>query len=226
MTCIFTATKIEISQENVKQRRQFSVRGTIIDRKNVPPPCNHLDIGALRLPTLARNRGGDWLMPSQDRQPQRTGVQVVAGGGRFFCLWSTKLSLYLVLPNVVRLMWKVAFAAKLLAASTSWPCISTVGRARNHHSCRQCLYLAIYDEDGIARRSFVVCMTSAVDRVVHNCLASSIPVSFIPHVSCKLQRFVLRLNKLCKTRAWVVLSQRRRNTLLNQHKSVFHVDLT
>ena len=59
MTCIFTATKIEISQENVKQRRQFSVRGTIIDRKNVPPPCNHLDIGALRLPTLARNRGGD-----------------------------------------------------------------------------------------------------------------------------------------------------------------------
>ena len=29
-------------------------------QKNVPP-CNHLDIGALRLPTLARNQAGDWL---------------------------------------------------------------------------------------------------------------------------------------------------------------------
>jgi len=37
--------------------------GTIIDRKNVLP-CNHLDIGALRLPTLAQNQTGDWLMPS------------------------------------------------------------------------------------------------------------------------------------------------------------------
>ena len=28
------------------------------------PPCNHLDIGALRLPTLARNQTGNWLIPS------------------------------------------------------------------------------------------------------------------------------------------------------------------
>jgi len=35
------------------------VLGTIIDWKNVPPPCNHLNIGALRLPTLARNQAGD-----------------------------------------------------------------------------------------------------------------------------------------------------------------------
>jgi len=27
-----------------------------------PPPHNHLDIGALRLPTLGRNQAGDWLM--------------------------------------------------------------------------------------------------------------------------------------------------------------------
>jgi len=32
----------------------FWTDSTIIDRKNVPPTCNHLDIGALRLPTLAR----------------------------------------------------------------------------------------------------------------------------------------------------------------------------
>jgi len=56
------------------------------DRKK-SPPCNHLDIGALRLLTLDRNQAGDWLMPSYGRQPQRTDVQVFAGGGTiFFCL--------------------------------------------------------------------------------------------------------------------------------------------
>jgi len=43
-------------------------------QKNHPIPCNHLDIGALRLPTLARNQGGDWMMQSWGRQPQRTDV--------------------------------------------------------------------------------------------------------------------------------------------------------
>jgi len=36
---------------------------TIIDRKIVLP-SKHLDIGALRLPTLAQNQAGDWLMLS------------------------------------------------------------------------------------------------------------------------------------------------------------------
>jgi len=36
---------------------------TIMGRKNVPP-SNHLDIRALRLPTLARNQTGDWLVLS------------------------------------------------------------------------------------------------------------------------------------------------------------------
>jgi len=52
-------------------------------RKNAPPR-NHLDIDAWRLPTLARNQAGDWLMPSQNRQLQHTDVQVVARGGEFF----------------------------------------------------------------------------------------------------------------------------------------------
>jgi len=33
-------------------------------QKKTPPPRNHLDIGASRLPTLARNEAGDWLMPN------------------------------------------------------------------------------------------------------------------------------------------------------------------
>jgi len=67
-------------------RREPNIKQcTIIDRKNVPP-CNHLDIGALRLPALVRNQTGDWLMPSYGRQPQRTDAQVVAGGGHFFFL--------------------------------------------------------------------------------------------------------------------------------------------
>jgi len=36
--------------------------GTIRQKKR--PPCNHLDIGAWRWPTLARNHAGDWLMLS------------------------------------------------------------------------------------------------------------------------------------------------------------------
>jgi len=39
--------------------------GTIIDRKNVSP-CNHLDIGALRLPLTVSSESdaGDWLIPN------------------------------------------------------------------------------------------------------------------------------------------------------------------
>ena len=55
---------------------------TTIDRKKLPP-CNHLDIGALRLPTLARHQPITCLIPSYGRQPQRTDVQVVAGGDFF-----------------------------------------------------------------------------------------------------------------------------------------------
>ena len=38
---------------------------TIVDRKT-SLPCNHLDVGAFLLPTLAhcQNKTGDWLMPS------------------------------------------------------------------------------------------------------------------------------------------------------------------
>jgi len=46
----------------------------------------YLDIGALRLPTLDRNQGGDWLKPSQGRQPQRTDVEMVAGGTFFLSM--------------------------------------------------------------------------------------------------------------------------------------------
>jgi len=56
-------------------------------QKKTPPPYNHLDIRALRLPTLARNQAGDWLIPSQGRQPQSTDVQVVAGGGGVFSVY-------------------------------------------------------------------------------------------------------------------------------------------
>jgi len=60
-------------------------RVTYYDRQKITPPspCNHLGIGALRLPTLLRNQAGDWLMPSRGRQPQHTDVQVVAGGDVF-----------------------------------------------------------------------------------------------------------------------------------------------
>ena len=51
--------------------------GTIIDRKNVPTPCNHLDIGVLRLPTLARNQLGN------HNAPMSRWLQ--GGWGRFFC---------------------------------------------------------------------------------------------------------------------------------------------
>jgi len=50
---------------------------TIIDRKK-RPSCNHRDIGALRLTTLARHKPIICLIPSEGRQPQRTDVQVVA----------------------------------------------------------------------------------------------------------------------------------------------------
>ena len=43
--------------------RAIKDQGTVIDRKNVYP-CNHLDIGVLRLPILAHNQAGDRLMPS------------------------------------------------------------------------------------------------------------------------------------------------------------------
>jgi len=53
--------------------RPYDLYGcTIMDIKNVPllrPP-----IGALRLPTLAPNQAGDWLMPSKGMQPQRTDI--------------------------------------------------------------------------------------------------------------------------------------------------------
>jgi len=32
-------------------------------RQEKRPPCNHLDIRELWLPTSARNQTGDWLMP-------------------------------------------------------------------------------------------------------------------------------------------------------------------
>jgi len=31
-------------------------------QKKRPLPCDHLDIGALRLPTYARNQAGDWQL--------------------------------------------------------------------------------------------------------------------------------------------------------------------
>jgi len=48
-----------------------------------------MDSVALRLPTLAWNQAGDWLMPSQGRQPQHTDVQVVAEGDVFSVYDST-----------------------------------------------------------------------------------------------------------------------------------------
>ena len=80
---------------------------TIIDRKNVPP-SNHLDIGALGLPTLARNQTGDWLMPSHGRQPQHTDVQVVAQGGRFL-----SMIVQIILAAISKFLWAIA---KSLAA--------------------------------------------------------------------------------------------------------------
>jgi len=56
--------------------------GIIIDRKNVLP-CNRLDIGALRLPTLAQHQPITSPILSQGRQPQRTDIQVFAGGRAF-----------------------------------------------------------------------------------------------------------------------------------------------
>ena len=55
-------------QSNDRQERKWC---TIIDR---PPPCNHLDIDALRLPTLlARHHPITRLIP-RGSQPQRTDV--------------------------------------------------------------------------------------------------------------------------------------------------------
>jgi len=44
----------------VTTRSAAPLRCTI--KEKTSPPCNHLDIGALRLPTVARNQTGDWLM--------------------------------------------------------------------------------------------------------------------------------------------------------------------
>ena len=53
---------------------------TAADLRQTLPPCNNLDTGALRLPTLDRQQPITCLMPSLGRQPQRTDVQLVAGG--------------------------------------------------------------------------------------------------------------------------------------------------
>jgi len=68
---------------HVNQGKSTILKCTVNDRKNVPP-CNHLDIGALWLPTLTRLQTITCLIPGQGRQPLRTDVQVVAGGGTFF----------------------------------------------------------------------------------------------------------------------------------------------
>jgi len=66
---------------------------TVIDRRNVPP-CNHLDIGALRLPTLARHQPITCHIPSEGRQPLRTDVQVVAGGGDVFSVYDRTCEIF------------------------------------------------------------------------------------------------------------------------------------
>jgi len=55
------------------------------EKKCLPTPCNHLDIGTMWLCTLARNQAGDSLMLSKGKLPQRTDILVVAEGlGVFF----------------------------------------------------------------------------------------------------------------------------------------------
>ena len=54
--------RMKVLEYHEKFEVELTRIGTIIDKKS-PPPCNHMDIRTLRLPTLARNQAGDWLMP-------------------------------------------------------------------------------------------------------------------------------------------------------------------
>jgi len=66
--------KLSIPYHSLKNKKSIETDVLSETERPLPPPCNHLDNVVLRLPTFARNQAGDWLMPSQGRQPSNTGV--------------------------------------------------------------------------------------------------------------------------------------------------------
>ena len=80
---------VGILSSTVRIRIEYGTPRVYYHGQKKRPPCNHLDISAFRLPTLARNQAGDRLIPSLGRQSQRTDVQVVARGDVFFSVYES-----------------------------------------------------------------------------------------------------------------------------------------
>ena len=72
----------------------FDIASSIIDRSKVPPPSKHLDISALRLPTLARHQPFTWfrVKVGNCNGPMSRWLQ----GGSFFYVYD---STYLVVTT-------------------------------------------------------------------------------------------------------------------------------
>jgi len=67
----------------------FKILVLSLAEKTLPPPCNHLYIGALRLPTLARHQPITYLIPSCKVGNRIAPMSRWLRGGRFFSVYSS-----------------------------------------------------------------------------------------------------------------------------------------